>query len=136
MNAPVQNPQPVDVDTRIQQYVQLRDKIKELDDEHKQKMKPYRETLEKLNNDLLDRLNQAGVDSMSGAHGTFYRTEKASASIADMDTFWAYVVTQGDFDLVDRKANVTAVKKHIEEHNMPPPGVNYQTTHVVGVRRK
>ena len=41
-------PTPVGIDQRIQQYVMLRDKIKEFDDAHKEKMKPFRETLEGL----------------------------------------------------------------------------------------
>lgn len=34
----------VDFERRVNQYVQMRDKIKELDDAHKEKMAPFRET--------------------------------------------------------------------------------------------
>ena len=38
--------------------------------------------------------------------------------------------------LLDYKANVTAVKEHIEKHNgQAPPGVNYSEFRDVGVRR-
>jgi len=46
------------------------------------------------------------------------------------------VIGSEAWDLLDRKANVTAVSDFIEENNAPPPGVNFSTTYVVGVRRK
>jgi hypothetical protein len=124
-----------DINTRIEQFVQLRDKIKKLDDEHKEKMKPYRDTLETLNGVLLQHLNSIGVESVRAEAGTVYETVKKSASIADKSALWAFVVATGDWDLLDYKANVTAVADFIEKNSTPPPGVNYTTTKVAGVRR-
>ena len=137
---------PIDIGVRVDQYVKLRDRIKQLDEEHKDKMKPYRETLEKLNSDLLSRLAAVGAENIQTAAGTVYKTEKKSASVADRNSFWTYVVATGNWDLLDWKANVTAVEEHINEQidaakanpaitPSPPPGVNYSSTFVVGVRR-
>jgi hypothetical protein len=62
--------------------------------------------------------------------------KEKSATIADGEMFRGYVTDNALFDLVDWKANATAVAAHIDEHKVPPPGVNYTTTFVVGVRRK
>ena len=135
MNAPLP-PNPVTIDVRVGQYVQLRDMIKKEDDAHKEAMAPKRELLEKLNGVLLQELNRVGADSVNTAAGTVYRTAKRSASIADMPAFWTYCITQGNFDLIDKKANVTACVEYAEKNNAPPPGVNLNTTYLVGVRRK
>jgi hypothetical protein len=119
----------------VAQYVQLRDIIKKEDDEHKEKMRPKRELLEKLNSSLLNAVNAAGAESVRTAAGTVYKTEKKSASIADMDAFWTFVVATADWDLIDRKANVTAVVDHLEKNKQLPPGVNLNRTYVVGVMR-
>lgn len=127
----------VDIDKRIDQYVKLRDHIKELNDAHKEKMAPFNDTLEQLNGVLLKHLEQMNIESLKGEHGTVYVTVKKSASIADMSQFWTYVVTQVDWDMVDRKANATAVEAYIEANGgNPPPGVNFSAVRVVGVRRK
>lgn len=131
MNAPVR----LDISKRVEQYVLLRDKIKKLDDEHKERMKPYRDALEKLNGVLLNHLNDINGDSVRTDTGTVYRTERKSASLADADAFMRFVIGNEAWDLMDRKANVTAVADFIEENNAPPPGVNFSTTYVVGVRR-
>lgn len=123
-------------DMRVSQYVRLRDLIKEKDDAHKEQMAPYREALNDLNSLLLNQLNNAGADSVGTSAGTVYRTKKESASIADMEAFWGYIEKNDAFDLLDKRANVTAIRDFIEEFKVPPPGINFTTTHVVGVRRK
>jgi len=126
---------PMNIDTRVAQYVALRDKIKAIKDRHKEELAPYTETLELLNGVLLGHLNTIGADRAGTAAGTVYKTAKKSASIADMSAFWTYVVTQGDFDMVDKKANPTAVEAYIEANGTPPPGVNFSVMDVVGVQR-
>lgn len=127
--------QPVNIELRVGQYVALRDKIKELDDAHKEKMAPYREMLEQLNGVLLDHLNQVGIDNAKTGQGTVYRTEKKSASLADKTAFWTWVALTQNWEMLDYKANPVAVEAYLEEHKVLPPGVNYSKTYVVGVRR-
>ena len=125
----------VDINKRVAQYVSLRDKIKVIKEKHSEELAPYSEMLEQLNTVLLGHLNTVGIDNARTESGTVYKTEKKSAPIKDMAAFWAYVVEHEDWDLVDKKANASAVEDFIAEHNSPPPGVNYNVMHVVGVRR-
>ena len=133
MNAHVEIPE--NIDELVSQYIRLRDKIKEVEDAHKEKLKDAKEHLESLNNTLLTRLNQLGGESVKTAHGTVYRTTRRSATIADGDTFRQFVITHDAFDLVDWRANAIAVDDFIKEQQAPPPGINFSTTYTVGVRR-
>jgi hypothetical protein len=126
----------VDFEKRVGQYVALRDKIKTITERHKEELEPFKELLDKLNTALVGHLETVGADSVATPAGTAYRSAKKSATIVDMTSFWAYVVTQGDFDMVDKKANVSAVEDYIKANNSPPPGVNFSVMHVAGVRRK
>ena len=135
MNALTNAPIKLDINKRVAQYVRLRDEIKRLDDEHKAKMKPYRDMLEQLNGVLLSHLNDIHGDSVKADAGTVYRTPKKSATLADPDAFMRFVIGNEAWDLLDRKANVTAVADFIDENNEPPPGVIFSTAYVVGVRR-
>lgn len=133
MNAHVEIPE--NIDQLVSQYIRLRDKIKEVEDAHKEKLKDAKEHLEALNNTLLTRLNQLGGESVKTEHGTVYRTTRRSATISDGDTFRQFVITNEAFDLVDWRANANAVDDFIQEQSAPPPGVNFSTTYTVGVRR-
>lgn len=125
-----------DINVRIAQYVGLRDKIKALDDAHKEKMKPFREMLDTLGGVLLNHLQQNSADSVATPSGTVYKTVKNSASINDGTAFWQFVTEHDAWDLIDKKANVSAVMDFIEQNNAPPPGVNFSSVVTVGVRRK
>src|SRR5258708_7169793 len=103
MNAPVTA---VDIGTRVAQFVKLRDKIKKLEDDHEEKMKPFKDALETLSGIMLDFLNQSNQEKAGTEAGTVYKSIKKTASIADKQAFWNYVVTQGDWDMLDYKANV------------------------------
>lgn len=125
----------IDFDKRIDQYIRLRQIIKEEDDAHKERMKPKREMLEALNSLILDMLNTTGQDSAKTKFGTAYKKRDVSVTIADGSAFRRHIIGTGDFDLLDMRANKTAVEKFIEENTEPPPGVNYSVSFDVGVRR-
>ena len=124
-----------DISIRVAQYVKLRDLIKIKEKEFKEALDPYKKALEDLNSVLLNHLNQVGGNSVNTDNGTVYRTEKKSASLVDPKAFMDYVITNESWDLLDRKANVTAVAEFIKEQGTLPPGVNYSSAFVVGVRR-
>ena len=128
-------PTPIPISTRIEQYVKLRDLIKEQDDAHKKKMEPYRTALEQLNGVMLNHLNAIGGDSVKSEAGTVYRTIKRSASLEDADAFMRHVIGGEHWELLERKANVTAVQAFVDENGVLPPGVKWTSTQVVGVRR-
>ncbi|QIG66905.1 hypothetical protein EVB41_074 [Rhizobium phage RHph_TM3_14A] len=131
------NPSPpaINIEQRVQQYIKLRDTIKEKDDAHKEAMKPYRELLEKLNGVLLQHLHTVGVDSARTGAGTVYRTVKKSVSLENPDEFMRHVIGTENYDLLERKASQAGVEDFVKENGVLPPGVKYSTTEVVGVRK-
>lgn len=124
------------INKRVAQYIALRDKIKELDAAHDEKMKPLKELLLKLNGALLEHFTMHGGDSISvRGVGTAYKTTKDSASIADGEEFKRWIIGGTLWEMVDWKANTSQVREYIEKHGNPPPGVNFRSVAVVGVRR-
>jgi hypothetical protein len=128
-------PPPASIDVRVDQYVQIRDKIRDLEKAHDEMIRPYKEALEQLGSVLLGHLVKTGLESARTASGTVYRSEKVSASIQDVSAFWGHVMATQDWSLIDKRANKTAVTDYVATHGTAPPGVNYSVSHVVGVRR-
>jgi hypothetical protein len=126
---------PTSIDTRVEQYVKIRDKIKDLEKIHDDTVKPYKDALEGLNALLLQHLQELGVESARTSSGTVYRSNKTSASVADPAAFFDFVLANKTFDLLDKRANKTAVSDYVKDNGTPPPGVNYTVSQVVGVRR-
>lgn len=125
----------MDFDRMVERFVKLRDKITEIEKQHKEQLAPYKDAKERLEGILLEHLNAINASNVRTAHGTVSRKTKDSASIADMDLFWRWVQQENEYDMVDRKANVTAVREYIRAHDVPPPGVSFSSKLTVGVVR-
>jgi len=124
------------IEDRIEQFIKLRDLIKERDDIHKAAMAPFREALDGLNSLLLDHLNKNKADSVATKFGTVYRTPKESVSLEDANLFMRHVIGTESWDLLDRKASLAAVRDFVKENGALPPGVKLSSIQQVGVRRK
>ncbi|HLZ24524.1 MAG TPA: hypothetical protein VKQ30_20610 [Ktedonobacterales bacterium] len=127
----------VDIKTRIDQFLAIRDKISEIEKQHKDFLSPYKLAKEQLEGILLAYLQAAGLDSIAGSSGTAYRNTKRSATIADPEAFRQFVQANAAWDLADWRANAPAVHDFITENGgVPPPGVNYTELIAIGVRKK
>jgi hypothetical protein len=126
---------PEDMNKRIMQYVQIRDKLKEIDEAHETARKPLVELQAALSGRLQKFLDDNNMESLKTEHGTCYKSTRYTTSLADPDAFMRFVISNNQFDLLDRRANSTAVKEYVNEHNNLPPGCNLNGITTVGVRR-
>ncbi len=127
---------PDDLDKRTGQYVFIRDEIKKLEAKHKEELKPLKDMLLELEQKISGYLTAHNVDALKTAHGTCYRSTRWSASLADPEVFMNYVIQSERWELLDRRANVTAVKDYVASTKSLPPGCNLTSVQTLGVRRK
>ncbi len=127
---------PFDAEKRIAQLIALKDKIKEIEARQKEELRIFKETQAKLEALILEHLQKVNCDNFSTPVGTAHKLTRKSASLEDPGAFMDYVVKNAAFDLLDRKANVSAVEAFIGEHNSAPPGVKFSQMLTLGVRRK
>ncbi len=119
----------------VKGYVQLRDKLRALDEEHDKKRKPIVDMINELSGHLQEFLDKSGAKSVKTRDGTFYASTRYTTSLADPDAFMNYVINNQRYDLLDRRANATAVRQFVEETGNLPPGTNLNALRTVGVRR-
>lgn len=129
------SPASAKIETRVTQYVQVRDRIKEITERHTQELAPLVETQNLLSAWLTDALSTAGAESIRTKGGTVYTTTRYSASLADPQSFMNYVIENSKWDLLDKRANSTACRDFTEANGSLPPGVNLNAIRTVGVRR-
>jgi hypothetical protein len=125
-----------DAQKRVKQIIELKDKIKVLEDGHKEELRPYKEMVSKLEALILGHLGQINAQNISTPVGTVSVLHRKSASLEDPAAFMEYVISNEAWDLMDRKANAKAVEDFIGENNSPPPGVKFSDAITLGVRRK
>jgi hypothetical protein len=128
-------PEPVDIEKCAAQFIALRDLKKEMEDDHARRVAPLIAKLEELKTTFSSHMDALNVSNMKTSSGTVGFKSRATASLSDASAFWNYCVTQGNFDLIDKRANVTAVKDFVDANGVAPPGVNYGVYRDVSVTR-
>lgn len=123
------------VETIVAAYIQVRDQKAELKAKQAEEMKRFDEALDKLEGMALAALQQAGAESLRTSAGTVYQSTRTSATVADKSAFMDYVKDNGAYDLLDVRANKTAVEDFLSQHQDTPPGVVIRREITVGFRR-
>jgi hypothetical protein len=125
-----------DIDKRISQYIDIRDALKRVDERWEAERKPLLEIQERLSGIIRSFMESNNItDNLKSKSGTCYLSTRWTASLADPQAFMDFVVRSGKFELLDRRANVTAVKDFVKETNALPAGCNLNAIQTVGVRR-
>lgn len=124
------------VEKWVRQYIFLRDRKKDLETKHRKELEEVNLYMDHVAGNLQTFLDNSGVESASTKAGTVYTTVRHSASLADPSEFMKFVIANEQWDLLDRRANVTACRDYVKEHDGNlPPGVNLSSLATVGVRR-
>jgi hypothetical protein len=118
----------------IESYLKLRRKMSEVDDRHKEELRPFMELKEQLETELLRYLNTAGLDSTKCEAGTAYRSTSTSVSVKDWRATLEFIKTNELWDLLEARVAKTAAVELTDERKAPIPGVEISQATVLRVR--
>ena len=119
---------------RIEAYVRLRDYKKQQQEAFAKSMERTNQAMQLLENQLLQDLDASGAQSLACGAGTVYRTIQLSATVEDREEFMKHVRAHDNWDILDVKANKTAVREILEAGGSVP-GVKITQYAQVGIRR-
>jgi hypothetical protein len=120
----------------LDQMVAYRQKLQaRITEIEESKIGPLKNAKSEIDALILEYLDKEKLESAKTEHGTVYTYTKRTASVADGEAFMSYVMAHGAFELIERRANVTAVIDFAEEHGTLPPGVALNQRQTVGVRK-
>lgn len=93
---------------------------------------------EKIEAEFLRRFNERGIDNVTARGiGTAYTSAKTSYTVADRDTYFAWIKQDADERMMflEARANKTALEQYRAANDDIPPGVNTRTELTVNFRR-
>jgi hypothetical protein len=124
------------IDTRVAQYIAVRDEIARLEEEHKAALRPLNALKEKLKQAILNFFDKTGQTSAKTKYGTASAKVVYTSPLSDPDLFMNFVRENDAYELMDRRANSTAVREYLDEHDgQLPPGVKLNARRTVGVTK-
>ncbi len=120
----------------IERYVQIRDKIAAINKECDEKIKPLQSLKVRIEAALAAKMEADNLDSMRTEAGTAFFKESTSATVADWDAVFKWIMANEAHHFIEHRVNKTAVEEFIKESGGDlPPGINYSAVKVVQVRR-
>jgi hypothetical protein len=121
----------------IEKYISLRDQKEAAKKKFDEWMKlNYGDPMDAIEMQILEVLNQQGIDSLAAKSGSAYKKMNTSVTVADAASFRRHVIGESAWELIDWRANKTAVNDLVENGDVLPPGLNRSTFITVGIRRK
>lgn len=109
----------------MDQYMALREQEARLQADYEASVAPVKAKKEKIERALLGFMDKMGVDKLnSRGVGTFYRSTRTTASVADREVFMNFVKQNQEWELLEVRASKTNVDAYLETHQELPPGVN------------
>jgi hypothetical protein len=121
----------------VEEFIRLRDERQQVEKGFEEEVKKrYGDRMEVIKVTLLDLLNKLGVDSIAGRTGTAFKSMTTSVTVADAREFRRHVIGGEHWDLIDWRANKTAVNELVDSGEPVPPGINRSSFWNINVRRK
>lgn len=125
----------VDINAIVAKYIKLRDAIDRINKEAKAKVADLEGAQKTLESVLMKLAQEQGVSSFKTDAGTAFIATKTHAGIADWARVVEYIEANKAWNLLNKAVNKTAVQEYINQHETPPPGVNWTTLQEIQVRR-
>lgn len=123
------------VDDLVEKYIQLRDKKSEMKKAFELETQKLDEVLVKIEAALMQSFQESGLDSVKTKAGTAFITTRTSATVADWDVFFNFVKTGENWDFLERRVSKDAVAQYQAANEDLPPGINWNATRTINVRR-
>lgn len=123
------------IDAVVAKYIELRDELARMKGDYEAQAAPLKTAMDKIENYLLARANELGVDSFKTEHGTAYTSTRTSVKVADKDAFFTYVQEHSEWSLMEIRAAKTAVEQYVAANEEVPPGLDIVTERTLNVHR-
>lgn len=121
----------------ISAFVKIRDQRSQRRADYEAADADDRAKQDKIEAEFLRRFHERGSTSTKSDAGTAYINVTNSATVADRDVYFNWIIEDVKERLcfLEARVNKTSLAQYKEEHDDIPPGVNYRETQSVGFRR-
>ena len=125
------------LDELVANYIKLRDKKSLLKKQYDEKVAKVDAVMDKMEAIILKTFQDSGIDSARTDAGTAYISTRTSATVGSREELFQWI--QKDFDersiFLENRVSKVAVEQYKAANDDLPPGVNFRSELVVGVRR-
>jgi hypothetical protein len=125
---------PMTAATMIENYIKLRNKLKELKDAYNTRLKPLTDVMEDLEAKLMQELERGELSQLKGISGTAFTQVETSVTVKEWSKTFDFIQAHGHWELLEARVAKGAAVALMEETKQPIPGVNVNRVKVLRVR--
>lgn len=122
-------------DFLVDSYIKLRDRLTEQKKAQTAANAPLAEMMHRIENVMLERLQQRGALNTRTERGTAYVSEDVSVTVRAWSETLPYIQEHGMWELLEARVNKTAATAIMAESGTDIPGVVVRRENVVHIRR-
>lgn len=124
----------VDLTALVETHFKIKAKLAAMEADYKLAIAKYEEARDKVKGQIVDALDEMGVENVKTTAGTPYFTHPESYKVSDMETFVSWVVERSAYEILPATlARKDAVRAACEEG--VPPGVEVTTIRQLNIRK-
>jgi hypothetical protein len=117
-------------------YLKIRNRLEEIEAEHKQAVAPIKEQLDQVSAVLLDLCNSENADSIKTPAGTIMRRIASRYWASDWDDMREFIKEHDAFDLLEKRIHNTNMAQFLADHpDLTPSGLQCEKKYVLQVRK-
>lgn len=87
-----------------------------------QQIKILDEKYGELEDEIVGKMNEAGLDKMTGKKGTVSITSSIVANVPNWDEFWKWVAKTKNFHMIQKRVSDPSWREYCEKTGKTPPG--------------
>jgi hypothetical protein len=119
----------------VKEYRALLDQKAQMKAKFEFDVAPINEKLAKIEGEIMQAMEETGVDSFKTEYGTAYKSTKVSVTCSDKGAFMDFVKSTDNWGLLEVRPSKTAVEEFLSGTNLLPTGVSYKTFTTVNIRK-
>lgn len=125
------------LDELVEKYIKLRDRRAKRKANFTAEDAADKLLQEKIEAVMMIKFTETGIESVKTANGTAYTSVRTSATVADRDTYFNWVLEDPveRMAFLEARANKTIVDQYRSANDEIPPGLNWSETREVNFRR-
>lgn len=125
------------VDRLVEAFVKIRDHLKVLSDDFKEKKKTHDTQMDAIAARIFELANAQGVESFKTPHGTAFKKKKDWIKVTNWPLALDFLVDEDLKHMLTKNVVKASAKEYMDENDGKlPPGLEYGSMIEIAVRRK
>lgn len=123
------------IDDAVAFFIAKRDEKEALSKKQKEETAGVQFVLDRIEKWFLGYFEKSGSKSVNAATGSAARTARTTVKVDDPEIFFDWVIAEEAPEMLEKRANKTAVEAYLEDKGQLPPGVSRSVDYTVSITR-